>query len=53
MLMATEVAEVSIHAKRPIVVDDFNYIQELGRFVLVRDPHIVAGGIITCASSTA
>jgi hypothetical protein len=28
------------------VIEDFNEVQELGRFVLVRDMDIVAGGII-------
>ncbi len=43
----TEVAQMMIQMKQPIVVDDFNRIQELGRFVLVRDLDVVAGGIIT------
>jgi len=43
----TEVAQMLIRAKAPIVVENFNDIQELGRFVLVRDLDVVAGGIIT------
>ncbi len=43
----TEVAQMLIHAKEPIAVENFNDIQELGRFVLVRDLDVVAGGIIT------
>jgi sulfate adenylyltransferase large subunit len=42
-----EVAEVIIRTKKPIAVKNFNDIQELGRFVLVRDENICAGGIIT------
>lgn len=42
-----EVAEVIIKTKTPIAVKDFNKIQELGRFVLVQDDNICAGGIIT------
>jgi len=51
-IMETEIAEVSISTRQPVVVDDFNQVQELGRFVLVRDLDVVAGGIIACASST-
>jgi sulfate adenylyltransferase subunit 1 len=43
----TEVAQMLIQTKQPIVVEDFNRIQELGRFVIVRDLDVVAGGIIT------
>lgn len=43
----TEVAQMLISAKKPLVVENFNDIQELGRFVLVRDLDVVAGGIIT------
>jgi len=42
-----EVAEVTIKTKKPIVVKDFSDVQELGRFVLVRDQNICAGGIVT------
>lgn len=41
-----EVADVVIRTDKPVVVENFNRIQELGRFVLVRDD-TVAGGIIT------
>ncbi|MEW6095976.1 MAG: GTP-binding protein [bacterium] len=41
-----EVGEVIIKTKKPIVIKPFNEIQELGRFVLVRDENICAGGII-------
>jgi sulfate adenylyltransferase subunit 1 (EFTu-like GTPase family) len=43
----TEVAQMLISTKQKIVVENFNDIQELGRFVLVRDLDVVAGGIIT------
>jgi sulfate adenylyltransferase subunit 1 (EFTu-like GTPase family) len=42
-----EVAEVTIKTKKPIAIKDFNDVQELGRFVLVRDQNICAGGIVT------
>ncbi len=42
-----EVAEVVIKTKKPLAIKDFNDVQELGRFVLVRDENICAGGIIT------
>lgn len=42
-----EVAEVVIKTKKPIAIIDFNQTQELGRFVMVQDDNIVAGGIIT------
>lgn len=42
-----EVAEVVIKPKKPVAIKDFNDVQELGRFVLVHDGNICAGGIIT------
>ncbi len=45
-----EVAEVTIKTTKPIVIKDFNDVQELGRFVLVQDENICAGGIITALS---
>jgi len=42
-----DVGEVIIKTKKPIAVKDFNDVQELGRFVLVRDQNICAGGIVT------
>lgn len=41
-----EVAQVTIKPKKPVAIKDFNDVQELGRFVLVRDENICAGGII-------
>jgi len=40
-----EVAEVVIRCKKPIVITKFIEIQEMGRFVLVKNENIVAGGI--------
>lgn len=45
-----EVAEVIIRPKKPVAIKDFNDVQELGRFVLVHDENICAGGIITTES---
>jgi sulfate adenylyltransferase subunit 1 (EFTu-like GTPase family) len=42
-----EVAEVTIKTAKPLVVKNFNDVRELGRFVLVQDGNISAGGIIT------
>ena len=41
-----EVANVLIKTDRPVIVENFNKIEELGRFVLGRED-TVAGGIIT------
>lgn len=45
-----EVGEVLIKTKKPIVIKPFNEIEELGRFVLVKDENVCAGGIITRAT---
>jgi len=42
-----EVAEVTIKTKKPVAIKNFNDVQELGRFVLVRDENTCAGGIVT------
>ncbi|MCK4997919.1 MAG: hypothetical protein KAS23_00240, partial [Anaerohalosphaera sp.] len=42
-----EVARIEIRTKKPVAIKDFNDVQELGRFVLVNDGNICAGGIIT------
>ena len=42
-----EVGQIVIKTKTPIVIESFDNIKELGRFVLVRDDNICAGGIIT------
>ncbi|UCE98996.1 MAG: 50S ribosome-binding GTPase [Planctomycetota bacterium] len=50
VLKNLEVAEVIIKTKKALVIKDFNDVQELGRFVLVRDGNICAGGIISAAN---
>jgi sulfate adenylyltransferase large subunit len=45
-----EVGEILIKTKRPIVVKRFNELEELGRFVLVKDENICAGGIVSTLS---
>jgi bifunctional enzyme CysN/CysC len=45
-LQNNEVAQATIRAERPLVVEDFNDIPPLGRFVLVRDHDVTAGGTI-------
>ncbi len=47
-----EVAEVIIKTKKPVAIKDFNDVQEMGRFVLVRDENTCAGGIITTEDMT-
>ena len=42
-----EVGEVVIKTKKPLAITSFNDVQEMGRFVLVREENICAGGIIT------
>ena len=46
ILKNLEVAEVVIETKKPIAIKSFNDVQELGRFVLVKDENVCAGGII-------
>ncbi|MFH0797517.1 MAG: GTP-binding protein [Candidatus Omnitrophota bacterium] len=41
-----EVGEVEIKTKKPLVIEKFSEIPELGRFVLSRENNICAGGII-------
>jgi len=47
VLRNLEVGEVIIKTKNPIMIKSFYDVQELGRFVIVRDEDICAGGIIT------
>jgi len=49
VLKNLEVAEVILKTKNPVAIKDFNDVQELGRFVLVQDENICAGGIIAGA----
>ena len=46
-LEETQVGKVTISIDRPMVVEDFNIIEELGRFVLLRGNQVCAGGIVT------
>jgi len=46
ILRETEVGKVTISIDSPMVFEDFNEIEELGRFVLTRSGEICAGGII-------
>ncbi|MDR0287988.1 MAG: 50S ribosome-binding GTPase [Clostridiales bacterium] len=41
-----EVGEVEIRTKKPVVISTISDVQALGRFVLLRDNTIVAGGIV-------
>jgi sulfate adenylyltransferase large subunit len=45
-----EVGEVVVRAKKPLAIKEFNDVAELGRFVLVKDQNICAGGIITATN---
>ncbi len=45
-ILGAEVANVLFHLDKPIVVDPFNDIPEMGRFVLEKDGRPAAGGII-------
>jgi sulfate adenylyltransferase subunit 1 (EFTu-like GTPase family) len=47
ILKETEVGELIIETKKPIMIEKFNNIPELGRFVLVRNNNTSAGGIVT------
>src|SRR3989339_1462084 len=42
----TEVGEVEIVTEKPLVIEDFNYMHQLGRFVIVKNEDIAAGGIV-------
>jgi len=42
-----EVGTVNLKTKNPLVIKPFTDVRELGRFVLVKDQSICAGGIIT------
>ncbi|HSV26543.1 MAG TPA: GTP-binding protein, partial [Sedimentisphaerales bacterium] len=45
ILKNLEVGEVVIKTKNPVVLTKFTDVKELGRFVMVRDENICAGGI--------
>lgn len=46
-LANTEVGKLVIKTDKPMVIENFNDVEELGRFVLERGDNTVAGGIIT------
>jgi small GTP-binding protein len=46
-LAETEVGELVLETDEPVVLESFYDVQELGRFVLVRNKDVVAGGIVT------
>jgi sulfate adenylyltransferase large subunit len=45
-LKNTEVGVLTIESEKPLIYDDFNDIPTMGRFVLVKEHDVVAGGII-------
>ena len=45
-IKSAEIAHALIHLDAPVVVDSFNDIPEMGRFVLEKEGRPVAGGII-------
>jgi translation elongation factor EF-1alpha len=45
-IKGAEVADILIQLDKKVVVDHFNEIPEMGRFVLEKDGRPVAGGII-------
>jgi sulfate adenylyltransferase large subunit len=47
LLKETEVGEVIINTEKDLVVEDFNDIPELGRFVIIKDLNTAGAGIIT------
>ncbi len=48
-LRETEVGRVLLDSADPLVMEPFNVVPELGRFVLVNDGDVVAGGILTAS----
>jgi len=46
-LKENEVGEIIIRTGKPVVLENFSEIEELGRFVLVRGEDVSAGGTIT------
>jgi sulfate adenylyltransferase subunit 1 (EFTu-like GTPase family) len=45
-----EVGEITVKTKKPLAIKEFGDVAELGRFVLVKDHNICAGGIITATN---
>jgi len=51
-LEENEAGEVTIKTEKPVVIEEFSSLPELGRFVLTRENNVVAGGIITKQDNT-
>ena len=47
-LYETEVGTVCLETEHPVMVEPFAEVPALGRFVLERAGHIVAGGVTAC-----
>jgi len=47
ILNELEVGSIILKTEKPVVIDDFNSVPGIGRFVLEEDQNICAGGIIT------
>lgn len=45
-LLETEVAKITLKAEESICMDPFEQVEEMGRFVLIRDTDTVAGGVV-------
>ncbi|MDD5750477.1 MAG: GTP-binding protein [Candidatus Pacebacteria bacterium] len=45
-LQFLEAAEVTIKAKKPLALAEFSELAELGKFVLIKNDNVVAGGIV-------
>ena len=45
-LKETEIGKVELSFEKPVVVEKFNKLKELGRFVLMKEGKIIAGGIV-------
>ena len=46
-LRETEIGKLEISLEKPVVVEKFNTLKELGRFVILQEGRIIAGGIVT------
>ena len=46
-LEVNDIGLVTIKTRNPVVIEDFNQMEELGRFVLVKGMDTCAGGIVT------
>jgi len=45
-LKETEVGRLRISLERPIIIEKFSKLKELGRFVILKEGKIIGGGII-------